>query len=471
MSGSPQIANSQEKHDRSLHAPHCAIDGCKPEKEQIMIARYTLAAMGKIWSDENKYRCWLTVEVAASQALAAAGMVPQAAADVIRDKGAFTVDRINEIEAEVRHDVIAFTTTVAEHIADPESSRWLHYGLTSTDVVDTAQSLQLKEASAIIRAGITSLLETLKKRAVEFQHTPIIGRTHGVHAEPTTFGLKLLLWYSEMQRNLTRFDAAAEELRVGKLSGAVGTFGHLKPEHEEAICKALGLTPVAVATQVVQRDRHAAYISSLAILCSTLDKIATEVRHLQRTEVREAEEFFSEKQKGSSAMPHKRNPITSEQISGLARVVRGNAQTAFENIVLWHERDISHSSSERVILPDSTILADYLLAKTENLISKLLVYPARMLRNLESTGGLIFSGQLLLDLTESGMSREDAYRLVQTHAMNSWKNELVFRDEIAKIPEITSRLSPEKLARAFDYTRQLANVDAIFNRVLNASTL
>jgi adenylosuccinate lyase len=471
MSGTPQIANSQEKHDRSLHAPHCAIDGCKPEKEQIMIARYTLAAMGKIWSDENKYRCWLTVEVAASQALAAAGMVPQAAADVIRDKGAFTVDRINEIEAEVRHDVIAFTTTVAEHIADPESSRWLHYGLTSTDVVDTAQSLQLKEASAIIRAGITSLLETLKKRAVEFQHTPIIGRTHGVHAEPTTFGLKLLLWYSEMQRNLTRFDAAAEELRVGKLSGAVGTFGHLKPEHEEAICKALGLTPVAVATQVVQRDRHAAYISSLAILCSTLDKIATEVRHLQRTEVREAEEFFSEKQKGSSAMPHKRNPITSEQISGLARVVRGNAQTAFENIVLWHERDISHSSSERVILPDSTILADYLLAKTENLISKLLVYPARMLRNLESTGGLIFSGQLLLDLTESGMSREDAYRLVQTHAMNSWKNELVFRDEIAKIPEITSRLSPEKLARAFDYTRQLANVDAIFNRVLNASTL
>jgi adenylosuccinate lyase len=433
-----------------------------------MIARYTRAAMGKIWSDENKYRCWLTVETAASQALAAAGMVPQAAANVIRDKGAFTVERINEIEAEVRHDVIAFTTTVAEHIADPESSRWLHYGLTSTDVVDTAQSLQLKEASAIIRAGIVALSETLKKRAIEFQHTPIIGRTHGVHAEPTTFGLKLLLWYSEMQRNLTRFDAAAEDLRVGKLSGAVGTFGHLKPEHEEAICKALDLVPVAVATQVVQRDRHAAYISSLAILCSTLDKIATEVRHLQRTEVREAEEFFSEKQKGSSAMPHKRNPITSEQISGLARVVRGNAQTAFENIVLWHERDISHSSAERVILPDSTILTDYLLAKTDNLIAKLLVYPARMLRNLESTGGLIFSGQLLLDLTESGMSREDAYRLVQTHAMNSWKNELVFRDEIAKIPEITSRLSPEKLAHAFDYTRQLANVDAIFNRVLNA---
>jgi adenylosuccinate lyase len=431
-----------------------------------MIARYTRPEMGRIWSDANKYQCWLTVEIAASQALARFGLVPQSAADAIRDKGAFTVDRINEIESEVRHDVIAFTTTVAEHINDPSSSRWLHYGLTSTDVVDTAQSLQLKEASAIIRAGIVALSETLKKRAVEFKHTPIIGRTHGIHAEPSTFGLKLLLWYSEMQRNLTRFDAAAEDLRVGKLSGAVGTFGHLKPEHEEAICAELGLRPVEVATQVVQRDRHAAYVSTLAVVASTLDKIATEIRHLQRTEVREAEEFFSEKQKGSSAMPHKRNPITSEQISGLARVVRANAQVAFENIALWHERDISHSSAERVILPDSTILADYLLHKTEQLIDKLLVYPARMLKNLESTGGLIFSGQLLLDLAESGMSREDAYRLVQSHAMNSWKNDLIFRDEIAKVPEITARLSPEKLARAFDYTRQLANVDAIFQRTL-----
>ncbi len=434
-----------------------------------MIARYTRPAMGKIWSDENKYRCWLTVEIAASQALAKFGLVPLSAADAIRDKGAFTVDRINEIEAEVKHDVIAFTTTVAEHINSPEDSRWLHYGLTSTDVVDTAQSLQLKEASAIIRAGIVALSETLKKRAIEFKHTPIIGRTHGIHAEPSTFGLKLLLWYSEMQRNLIRFDAAAEDLRVGKLSGAVGTFGHLKLEHEEAICEELGLRPVEVATQVVQRDRHAAYVSTLAVLASSLDKIATEIRHLQRTEVREAEEFFSEKQKGSSAMPHKRNPITSEQISGLARVIRANAQTAFENVALWHERDISHSSAERVILPDSTILADYLLAKTENLIDKLLVYPARMLKNLESTGGLIFSGQLLLDLAESGMSREDAYRLVQSHAMNSWKNDLIFREEIAKVPEITARLTPEKLARAFDYNRQLANVDAIFARVLQNS--
>jgi adenylosuccinate lyase len=422
--------------------------------------------MGRIWSDENKYRCWLTVETAASQALARFGLVPQEAADAIRDKGGFTVERINEIEAEVRHDVIAFTTTVAEHINDPASSRWLHFGLTSTDVVDTAQALQIREASAIIRSGIEALLATLKKRALEFKNTPIIGRTHGVHAEPSTFGLKLLLWYSEMQRNLTRFNAAAEDLRVGKLSGAVGTFGHLKPEHEEAICADLGLQPVAIATQVLQRDRHAAYIAALAILVSTLDKIATEVRHLQRTEVREAEEFFSEKQKGSSAMPHKRNPITAEQISGLARVVRANAQVALEDIALWHERDISHSSAERVILPDSTILADYLLSKTEQMIAKLLVYPERMLKNLESTGGLVFSGQLLLDLAAAGLSREDAYKLVQTHAMRAWKEGLTFKDEIAKDPAITSRLSPGQLAHAFDYKRQLENVDAIFRRVL-----
>ena len=429
-----------------------------------MITRYTRPEMGRIWSDENKYRCWLTVEIAASQVLARAGIVPQAAADAIRDRGDFSVDRINAIEAEVRHDVIAFTTTVAEFVG-PEA-RWLHYGLTSTDIVDTAQALQLRAASSLIRSGIITLSETLRRRAIEFQHTPTIGRTHGVHAEPTTFGLKLLLWYAEMQRNLMRFDAAAEDLRVGKLSGAVGTFGHLKPEHEEAICAELGLRPVLVATQVVQRDRHAAYISTLAVLCSTLDKIATEIRHLQRTEVREAEEFFSEKQKGSSAMPHKRNPITSEQISGLARVVRANAQVAFEDVALWHERDISHSSAERVILPDSTILADYLLSKTSNLIEKLLVYPQRMIRNLESTGGLVFSGQLLLDLAAAGMSREDAYRLVQTHAMDSWKNEVVFRDEVAKDPAITSQLSAEQLAQVFDYRRQLTNVDTIFDRVL-----
>jgi adenylosuccinate lyase len=421
--------------------------------------------MGQIWSDENKYRMWLEVEAAASETLAEDGIVPAEAAKAIRERGKIDVARINEIEAEVRHDVIAFTTAVAEKIG-PES-RWLHYGLTSTDVVDTAQALQLKAASAILRDDLLQLVEVLKKRALEFKHTPTIGRTHGVHAEPTTFGLKLLNWYAEMRRNLARMDAAAEQIRVGKLSGAVGTFGHLKPEHEERICAKLGLEPALVATQVVQRDRHAHYISTLAIITATLDKIATEIRHLQRTEVREAEEYFSEKQKGSSAMPHKRNPITCEQISGLARVVRANAQVAYENVPLWHERDISHSSAERVILPDSTILTDYLLAKTANLIEKLMVYPQRMLKNVESTGGLIFSGQLLLDLTEAGMLREDAYRLVQEHAMNAWQNDLIFRDLVTQDPAISSRLTPDKLARTFDLNRQLGNVDAIFDRVLH----
>jgi adenylosuccinate lyase len=420
--------------------------------------------MGAIWSEENKYRMWLAVETAASDTLAEDGIVPLEAAKAIRERGAIDVARIQQIEAEVKHDVIAFTTAAAEKIG-PES-RWLHYGLTSNDVVDTAQALQIKAASEIIAAQLNRLAEVLKKRALEFKHTPTIGRTHGIHAEPTTFGLKLLNWHAETQRNIERFRAAAEGMRVGKLSGAVGTFGHLKPEHEEQICAKLGLEPAPVATQVIQRDRHAHYISTLAIIASTLDKIATEIRHLQRTEIREAEEFFSEKQKGSSSMPHKRNPITSEQISGLARVVRANAQAAYENIALWHERDISHSSVERIIFPDSTILADYLLEKTAKLIENLLVYPARMLKNLESTGGLIFSGQLLLDLAESGMTREEAYKLVQNHAMRAWQEDLVFRDLIANDPAITSRLSAEKLAHSFDMTRQLSNVDAIFGRVL-----
>ncbi len=429
-----------------------------------MIARYTRAEMGRIWSDENKYQMWLEVEAAASETLAEDGIVPVEAAKAIRECGKIDVARINAIEAEVRHDVIAFTTSVAEHVG-PEA-RWLHYGLTSTDVVDTAQALQIKAASKILHEDLLQLAEVLKKRALEFKHTPIIGRTHGVHAEPTTFGLKLLNWYAEVRRNIQRFDAAAEQMRVGKLSGAVGTFGHLKPKHEERITAKLGLKPAPIATQVLQRDRHAHYVSTLAIITATLDKIATEIRHLQRTEVREAEEYFSEKQKGSSAMPHKRNPITCEQISGLSRVVRANAQVAYEDVALWHERDISHSSAERVILPDSIILTDYLLGKTADLIDKLLVYPDRMRKNLESTGGLIFSGQLLLDLAESGMSREDAYRLVQKNAMNAWKNDLVFRDLVAADPEIASRLSAEKLARVFDLNRQLSNVDAIFDRVL-----
>jgi adenylosuccinate lyase len=418
--------------------------------------------MGRIWKEENKYRMWLEVEATASEVLAEAGIVPVSAAHAIRAYGDVDVERIKEIEDEVKHDVIAFTTAMAEKIG-PEA-RWLHYGLTSNDVVDTAQALQIKAASALIRQGILGLAAVLRRRALEFKHTPTIGRTHGIHAEPTTFGLKLLNWYAEITRDLARFDASAEDMRVGKLSGAVGTFGHLKPEHEAAICAKLGLRPAPVATQVIQRDRHAAYICTLAVLGSTLDKIATEVRHLQRTEVREAEEYFSEKQKGSSAMPHKRNPITSEQISGLARVLRSNAQAALENVALWHERDISHSSVERIIFPDSTILTDYLLAKTTALIDKLLVYPQRMLKNLESTGGLIFSGQLLLDLTESGMSREDAYRLVQGHAMRAWKEDLVFRDLVAQDPAISQRL-PD-LRKTFDIDRQLSNVNAIFDRVL-----
>jgi len=425
--------------------------------------------MGRIWTDENKFRCWLQVESAASAVLAEDGVIPAAAAEAIAAKASFSVERIHAIEAEVKHDVIAFTTAVAETLKAQgleAESRWLHYGLTSNDIVDTAQALQVKEASGLIRSGLAALIAVLRRRAVEFKLTPTIGRTHGIHAEPTTFGLKLLVWFAEMERNLARFDAAAEGMRVGKLSGAVGTFGHLKPEHEEKICARLGLKPAPVATQVIQRDRHAAYIATLAIIASTLDKIAVEVRHLQRTEVREAQEYFSEKQKGSSAMPHKKNPVTSEQISGLARVLRGNAQAAFEDIPLWHERDISHSSVERVIFPDSTILADYMLAKTTDLIDRLLVYPERMKKNLESTGGLIFSGQLLLDLAEAGMLREDAYRLVQSHAMRSWKEDLVFREEVARDAAITALLTPGKLAETFDCTRQLGNVDAIFKRVL-----
>ncbi len=429
-----------------------------------MIARYTRPEMGQIWSEENKFRSWLQVEVAASETLAEAGIVPQSAARAIRAKGAdFEVARIHQVEAEVKHDVIAFTTAVAEKVG-PES-RWLHYGLTSNDVVDTAQALLVKQASAVLRAGIEKFLEVLERRALEFQHTPQIGRTHGVHAEPITFGLKIANWYSEMQRNLERFELAAGQMRVGKLSGAVGTGAHLDPKYEEQICKRLGLAPAAVSSQVIQRDRHAFYVATLAVIASTLDKIATEVRHLQKTEVREAEEYFSEKQKGSSAMPHKRNPVTCEQISGLARVVRGNVQPAFENIALWHERDISHSSVERVILPDSTILLDYLLAKTTTLVDTLLVYPERMLRNLHSTGGLVFSGQLLLDLVEAGVLREDAYRIVQRNAMQAWREEKNFREMIFADPDITSRVDNKTLERAFDLDRQLRNVDTIFKRV------
>ena len=428
-----------------------------------MIPRYTRPEIGRIWSDENRFRTWLAVEIAASDTLAEAGMVPKEAAKAIRERADFRLERINEIEAEVHHDVIAFTTAVAE-IVGPEA-RWFHYGLTSNDVVDTAQALLIGQASKIIRAGLQQLSEVLKRRAWEFKDTPMVGRTHGVHAEPITFGVKLANWYSETQRNIARFQNAAEDMRVGKFSGAVGTFAHLSPELEEKICSRLGLKAAAVSSQVIQRDRHAAYLATLAVIASTLDKIATEIRHLQRTEVREAEEYFSEKQKGSSAMPHKRNPVTCEQISGLARVVRSNAQAGFENVALWHERDISHSSVERVIIPDSTTLVDYMLQKTANLIDTMFVYPERMKLNLESTGGLVFSGQLLLDLVEDGVSREDAYRVVQRNAMRAWKEGLNFRELVFSDPDITGRVPREQIERAFDLKRHLRNIDKIFARV------
>jgi adenylosuccinate lyase len=428
-----------------------------------LIPRYTRPEMGRIWNDENRFRTWLAVEVAATETLAAAGMVPKAAAKSIRERADFSVERIHAIEAEVRHDVIAFTTAVAE-IVGPDA-RWFHYGLTSNDVVDTAQALLIKQASGLIAQDLERLADVLERRAWEFKDTPMVGRTHGIHAEPITFGFKLANWYSETQRNIARFAAAAEDLRVGKFSGAVGIFAHLTPEIEEKICARLGLKAAAVSSQVIQRDRHAHYLSTLAVIASTLDKIATEIRHLQRTEVREAEEFFSEKQKGSSAMPHKRNPVTSEQISGLARVVRSNAQAGLENVALWHERDISHSSTERVILPDSTTLVDYLLNKTANLIETMFVYPARMRANLESTHGLIFSGQLLLDLVEHGVSREVAYRVVQAHAMRAWKEDLDFRQLVLSDEEITSKVPRKQVEYAFDLSRQLNNVDKIFARV------
>ena len=419
--------------------------------------------MARIWGEENRFRTWLAVEVAATQTLAEAGMVPKDAAKAIKQRADFKLQRIQEIEAEVRHDVIAFTTAVAE-IVGPHA-RWFHYGLTSNDVVDTAQALLIGQASDIIAQDLQRLSEVLERRAWEFKDTPMVGRTHGVHAEPITFGLKLANWYSEVQRNITRFERAAEEMRVGKFSGAVGTFAHLSPELEEKICKRLGLQAAAVSSQVIQRDRHAYYIATLAVIACTLDKIATEIRHLQRTEVRKAEEYFSEKQKGSSAMPHKRNPVTCEQISGLARVVRSNAQAAFENVALWHERDISHSSVERVIFPDSTTLVDYMLHKTANLINTMFVYPERMKANLESTGGLVFSGQLLLDLVEHGVSREQAYRVVQNHAMRAWREGLNLRDLVLADKEITSRVPRRQIERAFDLRRQLRNVDKIFARV------
>ena len=428
-----------------------------------MIPRYTRPAMGAIWSEENRYKQWLEVELVAAEVLAEQGQIPAEAAQALRQKARFDVNRIAVIEAEVKHDVVAFTTAVAENLG-PES-RYLHYGLTSNDVVDTAQALLLREASRVILDDLRRLGEVLKKRAHEFKDTVMVGRTHGVHAEPITFGLKLANWYSENRRNLARMERAAEDMGVGKISGAVGTFAHTGPEVESEICRRLGLHAAPISSQVIQRDRHAYYVATLAVIAASLEKIALEIRGLQRTEVREAEEYFSGGQKGSSAMPHKRNPVTCEQICGLARLVRANAQAAFENVALWHERDISHSSVERVILPDSTILADYLLEGTRRLVEQLLVYPDRMRRNLELTRGLVFSGQLLLDLAAKGVLREQAYLWVQRNAMKAWEDGSDFRALVAADADITRTLAPQELNAAFDLRRQLRHVDAIFERV------
>ena len=433
-----------------------------------MIARYTRPAMGLIWSEANKYRQWLEVELAAAEALAETGQVPRDAAALLRRHAKADATRVDEIEREVKHDVIAFTTAVAESMkaaGAAEASRWFHYGLTSNDVVDTAQALIVRQASSLIDEAAAGLCQTLKRRAFEFKDTVQIGRTHGIHAEPYTFGLKLALWYDELRRNLARFRSAANEMRVGKISGAVGTFGHIGPATEVRICAIVGLEPADIASQVISRDRHAHWVASLALITATCEKIALEVRHLQRTEVREAEEPFAPGQKGSSAMPHKRNPVTCEQICGLARVVRANVQAAYENIALWHERDISHSSVERVILPDSAILTDYILAKTIWLVDGMVIRPQRMLDNLESTRGLVFSGQLLLDLAAAGMLREDAYRLVQGHAMAAWESGGDFRAAISADPAVTQYLDAHKLAQSFSTGRQLSNVSAIFERV------
>jgi adenylosuccinate lyase len=428
-----------------------------------MIPRYTRPKMGKIWEDQNKYQRWLDVELAVTETLGERGIVPKEDAAEIKLRAAFSVERIDEIEAEVKHDVIAFTTSVAEHVGP--ASRFFHFGLTSSDVLDTAMALQVADASAVILEDLQRLLDVLKKRAQEFKTTVIVGRTHGIHAEPTTFGLKLAMLHDEVKRQKARFQEAVETMRVGKLSGAVGTFAHLSPDIEETVMAKLHLKAAPASTQIIQRDRHAHYITSLALIGATLEKIAVEVRHLQRTEVHEAEEYFSAKQKGSSAMPHKRNPITSEQIAGLARILRSNAVAAMENVALWHERDISHSSVERIVFPDSTILADYLLDRTATLIEKLVVYPDRMKENLELTHGLIYSGELLLALVAKDVSREDAYRWVQRNAMRVWDEGGTFKEKVQGDPDIQKTLTAADVDHVFDSARLLTNVDRIFERV------
>jgi adenylosuccinate lyase len=434
-----------------------------------MIGRYTGPEMGRLWSDQHKYETWLQVETAAAEAMAHAGIVPAEAARDIRERGRFDIARIEEIEAVTQHDVIAFTTAVAEHVGP--SARWLHFGLTSSDVIDTAQALQMREASDVILGGLHALMDAVRMRAEEHRRTPMIGRTHGVHAEPMTLGLKLALWYAELGRDVERLRRARTTIAVGKLSGAVGTFAHLPPSVEADTCGALGLEPAPVASQVIQRDRHAELLAALAITASTLEKCALEIRGLQKTEIGEVEEPFAKGQKGSSAMPHKRNPIGCEQIAGLARVVRANAGAALENNALWHERDISHSSVERVILPDSFIALDHMIRRFTRIVKGMVVYPERMRENLDRSRGVVFSGTVLLELARRGVSREQAYEWVQRNAMRSFDERRDFKTLLTADRDVGRVLSPADLERAFDLAGQLRHVDDVFARVFSEGAL
>jgi len=428
-----------------------------------MITRYTRPAMGRIWNEHNKFQIWLDIEILACEAQAELGVIPREAVNVIRAKATFDVERIDEIEKEVRHDVIAFLTNVGEHVG-PEA-RYIHLGMTSSDVLDTCLAVQMKQSGEMLLAGLQKLADVLARRAKEFKGTVMVGRTHGIHAEPTTFGLKLALWFDETRRNLDRLRSAVDRISVGQISGAVGTYEHLSPAVEEYVCSRLGLAPAPVSTQILQRDRHAEFMTTLALIGSSLEKFATEIRHLQKTEVLEAEEYFAKGQKGSSAMPHKRNPITCERIAGLARVLRGNALAAMEDVSLWHERDITHSSVERIVVPDSCILLDYILALMTDVIDRLIVYPENMLKNLDRTHGLIFSQAVLLALTKKGMKREDAYRVVQNAAMEVWQSGKEFRDVLHSIPEVAIALNMQELQAIFDLSNSVQNVDYIFHRV------
>ncbi len=428
-----------------------------------MIERYAREEMSAIWSEENQFQAWLEVELAACWAWSKIGKIPSEDVDKLYENATFDVDRIHEIEKKTRHDVVAFTRSVSESLGDEK--KWVHYGLTSTDVVDTANGYRLKQANTLLKKGLDRFLEALREKAREHKFTVMMGRTHGVHAEPTTFGLKCALWYAEMKRNIDRFEAAAKDVEFGKLSGAVGTFANIPTEVETYTCEKLGISPAPISTQTLQRDRHAFYMATLAVIGSTMEKIAVEIRHLQRTELREAEEFFRKGQKGSSAMPHKRNPVSSENITGCSRVLRGYMMSAYENIPLWHERDISHSSVERIILPDATILLDYMLNRFSGVIEKLMVYPENMKKNMDKTHGLVFSQRLLLMLIDKGISRELAYDTVQPLAMEAWENHKPFRPLVEADKTIKENLTPDEIESAFDLAHHTRRVDEIFERV------